>query len=77
MIDKGPQVPALDDYEATFDLIDADKDGMITAVELKALMIALGESMDDAAAGTMIGFIDTDGDGKVDRQELAAYLSAR
>jgi Ca2+-binding EF-hand superfamily protein len=70
-------VPALDEYEATFDLIDADQDGMITAVELKALMAALGETLDDAAAGTMIGFIDTDGDGKVDRTELAAYLSAR
>ena len=70
-------MPELDEYEATFDLIDVDKDGKITAVELKALMTALGESMDDAAAGTMIGFIDTDGDGKVDRKELAAYLSAR
>jgi Ca2+-binding EF-hand superfamily protein len=69
-------MPELDEYEATFDLIDVDKDGMITAVELKALMTALGETMDDAAAGVMIGFIDTDGDGKVDRKELAAYLSA-
>jgi Ca2+-binding EF-hand superfamily protein len=70
-------VPAQDEYEATFDLIDVDQDGKITAGELKALMTALGETIDDAAAGTMIGFIDTDGDGKVDRKELAAYLSAR
>lgn len=66
-----------DDYDATFELIDTDKDGRITAVELKALMQALGETLDDAAASAMIGFIDTDGDGKVDRNELAGYLSKR
>jgi Ca2+-binding EF-hand superfamily protein len=66
-----------DDYDATFELIDTDKDGRITAAELKALMQALGETLDDAAATAMIGFIDTDGDGKVDRSELAGYLSKR
>jgi Ca2+-binding EF-hand superfamily protein len=67
----------LDDYESTFTMIDADKNGLISAAELKALMQALGETLDDQAATTMIGFIDTDGDGQVNREELIAYLSAR
>jgi Ca2+-binding EF-hand superfamily protein len=67
----------LDDYESTFTMIDADKNGLISAAELKALMQALGETLDDEAATTMIGFIDTDGDGQVNREELIAYLSAR
>ena len=67
----------LDDYESTFTELDADNDGLISAAELKALMGALGETLDDDAATTMIGFIDTDGDGQVNREELIAYLSAR
>jgi Ca2+-binding EF-hand superfamily protein len=62
------------DYEATFAAIDTDDDGLITAWELKELMLTLGQTLTDDAAATMLGFIDTNGDGRVDKDELKAYL---
>jgi len=62
------------EYEATFAAIDTDDDGLITAWELKELMGTLGQSLTDDAAATMLGFMDADGDGKVNRAELKAYL---
>jgi len=62
------------EYETTFAAIDTDDDGLITAWELKELMRNLGQSLDDDAAATMLGFMDADGDGKVTLDELKAYL---
>ncbi len=62
------------DYQATFDLIDADGDGLITAVELKNLMSALGGEVSDEMAEHAVQVIDTDGDGLVSLPELADYL---
>ncbi len=64
------------DYQATFDLIDVDGDGRISAAELKNLMIALGatEATDEAAVA-LLNSIDEDGDGLVSLPELAGYLS--
>jgi len=64
------------DYEATFAAIDADGDGLITSMELKALMNSLGQELSIEAATTMLEFIDADRDGKVTRQELREYLSS-
>jgi len=64
---------AASDYEATFRIIDTDGDGLITAVEFKALMQHFGQTLSDEAAATMLGFIDTNGDGKVTQEELQAY----
>ena len=62
------------DYDATFEAIDTDDDGLITAWELKELMRTMGTELSDDAAATMLGFIDANGDGKVTREELKAYL---
>ncbi|GAB6897764.1 EF-hand domain-containing protein [Kineosporia succinea] len=62
------------DYKATFDLIDADGDGLITAVELKNLMTALGSEVSDEMAQHAVTVIDADGDGLVSLPELADYL---
>ena len=62
------------EYETTFAASDTDDDGLITAWELKELMRNLGQSLDDDAAATMLGFMDADGDGKVTLDELKAYL---
>ncbi len=62
------------DYDATFEAIDTDDDGEITAWELKELMRSMGQELSDDAAATMLGFIDANHDGKVTREELKAYL---
>ncbi|MBT0770909.1 EF-hand domain-containing protein [Kineosporia sp. J2-2] len=62
-------------YQATFDLIDVDHDGLISAAELKNLMAALGGEVSDEMAEHAVQVIDTDGDGLVSLPELADYLS--
>ena len=65
------------DYAATFQLIDTDRDGKITAEELKHMFAALGEDVTDEAVGTMLTFLDSDNDGLISEQELTDYLSNR
>lgn len=62
------------DYAITFDLIDADKDGRISAEELVRLMEALGQpiTLDRAQAG--VTRLDKDGDGLIDIDEFGAFL---
>jgi Ca2+-binding EF-hand superfamily protein len=62
------------DYAITFDLIDADKDGRISAEELVRLMEALGQpiTLDRAQAG--VARLDKDGDGLIDIDEFGAFL---
>jgi len=62
------------DYKATFDLIDVDHDGLISATELKNMMSALGGEVSDEMAEHAVQVIDTDGDGLVSLPELADYL---
>ncbi|GLY18767.1 EF-hand domain-containing protein [Kineosporia rhizophila] len=66
----------INEYQATFDLIDVDSDGLISAAELKNLMVALGAAeVTDEAAVAALAAIDADGDGLVSLPELADYLS--
>ena len=65
------------EYAATFDLLDADGDGRLSAAELKNLMSALGEDITDEAAAEAVAVVDDDGDGLISLEELAAYLDSR
>jgi Ca2+-binding EF-hand superfamily protein len=65
------------EYAATFDLLDADGDGRLSAAELRNLMSALGEDITDEAAADAVQVVDGDGDGLISIEELAAYLSSR
>ncbi|MEV4019059.1 EF-hand domain-containing protein [Nonomuraea angiospora] len=62
------------DYAITFDLIDADKDGRISAVELVKLMEVLGQPVTLEAAQEGVLKLDKDGDGLIDLKEFAAFL---
>jgi len=64
-------------FDKTFELIDLDHDGRITAEELQGLVNTLGGELSDEAAKTMLGFIDTDSDGTISREELQKYLLAK
>ncbi|GAA3763828.1 EF-hand domain-containing protein [Salinactinospora qingdaonensis] len=62
------------EYAATFDLVDADNDQLISAGELKRLMEVMGEEMTDEAAARAVGAVDTDGDGRISLVEFTAFL---
>jgi Ca2+-binding EF-hand superfamily protein len=64
-------------YAATFDIVDADNDGRISAEELKALMSAMGEEITGERADEMVRQIDTDGNGTICLEEFAAFMSGR
>eukprot|EP01112_Ceratiomyxa_fruticulosa_P002989 TRINITY_DN1339_c0_g1_i3.p1 TRINITY_DN1339_c0_g1~~TRINITY_DN1339_c0_g1_i3.p1 ORF type:complete len:164 (-),score=30.04 TRINITY_DN1339_c0_g1_i3:96-587(-) len=56
-----------DDIElrGAFDAFDLNKDGFITAHELRTVMASVGEPLTDEELWTMIRETDTDNDGKV------------
>ena len=64
-------------YADTFQLIDANSDGLISAAELKRLMDMLGDDITDEAAEQAVQIIDTDGDGLISLDEFAGYLATR
>jgi Ca2+-binding EF-hand superfamily protein len=65
------------EYAATFELIDIDGDGLITAPELQRLMASLGTELSDEFAAHAVEVIDTNGDGLVSLDELTSYLNDR
>ena len=65
------------EYAATFQLLDADGDGRISAAELKNLMTALGEEITDEAAVQGVQVVDDDGDGLISLEEFASWMSSR
>lgn len=62
-------------YAATFEIVDGNKDGQISAQELKALMLALGDDVTDETAAEVVRRMDGDGDGEISLEEFAAYMS--
>ncbi|MGW4797626.1 EF-hand domain-containing protein [Nonomuraea sp. NPDC004297] len=64
----------MSDHATTFDLIDADDDGRISAVELVRLMEVLGRPVTLEAAQEGVRKLDKDGDGLIDVEEFRAFL---
>jgi Ca2+-binding EF-hand superfamily protein len=64
-------------YQATFELLDTDGDGKISAAELKNLMSVIGEEITDEAAAEAVGVVDEDGDGLISLDEFSAWLDSR
>jgi hypothetical protein len=63
------------EYKATFELVDIDGDGFISAAELKSLMGALGQQITDARAVEVVVQADQNGDGKISLEEFAAFMA--
>ncbi|MBB6345309.1 EF-hand domain-containing protein [Nonomuraea muscovyensis] len=64
----------MSDHAITFDLIDADKDGRISAVELVRLMEALGQPITLERAQAGVARLDQDGDGLIDLEEFGSFF---
>ena len=61
---------------AAFDQFDIDKDGAITAAELRGVLAELGAgAMSEAQAKTLLDAVDTDSDGRVTWDEFLAARS--
>lgn len=66
----------MSEYAATFDLVDSDDDGLISAEELIRLMDVLGQGITPEAANAAVAKIDADGDGLISLEEFSAYLAS-
>ncbi|MFG2091382.1 MULTISPECIES: EF-hand domain-containing protein [unclassified Spirillospora] len=64
----------VNDYRATFELVDVDGDGYISADELKNLMRALGEDVTGARAVEVVVAADANRDGKISLEEFTALM---
>jgi calmodulin len=61
-------------YQATFNIVDADGDGLIDAEELQGVMRALGEEITADRAGEVMTAVDVDGDGRISLEEFAEFM---
>jgi Ca2+-binding EF-hand superfamily protein len=71
----GCDVADASEYQATFDLVDGDKDGYVSTDELKRLMQVLGENVDDEQLAKVVAGADRGGDGLISLQEFADFMS--
>ncbi|CAF2065320.1 unnamed protein product [Brassica oleracea var. botrytis] len=62
------------DLAAVFAYMDANRDGRISAEELKKSFKTLGEQLSDEEAETAVKLSDIDGDGMLDFEEFAQLL---
>lgn len=66
-----------EEIKRTFEVFDEDGDGLISAVEIKHAMMALGKSLTDEEADEMIREANVDGNGRIDYKEFAKMMSSK
>ncbi|MFG1852866.1 EF-hand domain-containing protein [Actinomadura geliboluensis] len=64
----------VNDYRATFELVDVDGDGFISTAELKNLMTKLGQDVTETRAVEVVVAADTNRDGKISLEEFTALM---
>jgi len=68
-------MPDTSAYAATFEIVDGNKDGHISATELTLLMKALGEEISEEKAQQVVSQMDSNSDGEISLEEFATYMS--
>tara|TARA_B110000305_G_C18995060_1_gene427922 strand:- start:225 stop:452 length:228 start_codon:yes stop_codon:yes gene_type:complete len=58
------------ELKKAFDVMDANKDGVVTRDELKSLLKGLGEEVTDEIVDEMINIADSNNDGKIQFDEF-------
>ncbi|MFF4234264.1 EF-hand domain-containing protein [Actinomadura geliboluensis] len=64
----------VNDYRATFELVDVDGDGYISTAELKNLMTKLGQDVTETRAVEVVVAADANRDGKISLEEFTALM---
>ncbi|KAK4382542.1 Calmodulin [Sesamum angolense] len=65
-----------EELKEAFKVFDRDQDGFISAVELRNVMMNLGERLSDDEAEQMIREADLDGDGLVSYEEFVRMMAS-
>ncbi|CAK9143770.1 unnamed protein product [Ilex paraguariensis] len=76
MARKMKQDNVAEEFKEAFKVFDRDQDGYISALELREVMINLGERLTDEEAEQMIREADLDGDGLVSYEEFVRMMMA-
>jgi len=63
------------EIEEMFDGFDPDRSGTITAQELEEIMVALGASLTRETMGKIVGVLDEDGNGEIDKEEFLNFYA--
>ncbi|GGQ14659.1 calmodulin [Actinomadura coerulea] len=64
----------VNDYRATFELVDVDGDGYISTAELKNLMTRLGQDITETRAVEVVVAADANRDGRISLEEFTALM---
>ncbi|XP_046582451.1 calmodulin-like [Haliotis rubra] len=66
-----------EEYKATFRLFDKDGDGSISATEVRAFLVNMGETWTEEEIDDMINEADADGNGEVDYEEFVKMMKGK
>ena len=73
---SGLSADQIAELKKAFEVMDANKDGVVTKEELKSLLKGLGEEVTDEVVDEMIKIADENGDGKIQFEEFCKAAAA-
>ncbi|KAF4634399.1 hypothetical protein G7Y89_g3712 [Cudoniella acicularis] len=74
MASKSKDVDPEEELRAAFNVFDRDHNGVISAAELREVMISLGETLTPAELDEIMREVDADGNGTIDFEEFLQVL---
>ena len=75
LMERNPNVGEIDELLEAFRVFDKDNSGSISASEISAVMVALGDrNVSEADIQLMVKSVDTDGNGSIDFEEFKKMM---